>query len=149
HTIPQPLQDRMETLRLPGYTEHEKIEIARRFLIPKQTEANGLKAQHVSFTEDGIQGVIRQYTREAGVRNLEREISSICRKVTRAVVKDKTKSAVTVTGENLIDYIGIPKYRSNRHESQNEIGFVTGLAWTEVGGEILATEATLMEGKGQ
>ena len=149
HTIPQPLQDRMETLRLPGYTEYEKIEIARRFLVPKQLEANGLKAQNVCFTDEGIQGVIQHYTREAGVRNLEREISSICRKVTRAVVKDKSIATVTITGENVVDYIGIPKYRSNRHESQNEVGFVTGLAWTEVGGEILATEATLMEGKGQ
>jgi ATP-dependent Lon protease len=103
----------------------------------------------VSFTTDAIEGAIRHYTREAGVRNLEREISSICRKVTRAVVKGNTKSVVQITAENLVDYIGIPKYRSNRNESQNEIGFVTGLAWTEVGGEILATEATLMEGKGK
>lgn len=149
HTIPQPLQDRMEILRLPGYTEYEKVEIARRFLVPKQIEANGLNTRNLSFADEGIQGVIRHYTREAGVRNLEREISSICRKVTRAVVKEKTKSTVKVSAENLVDYIGIPKYRSNRHESQNEVGFVTGLAWTEVGGEILATEATLMEGKGQ
>jgi ATP-dependent Lon protease len=150
HTIPQPLQDRMETLRLPGYTEYEKVEIARRFLVPKQMEASGLSARNVTFTDDGIRGVIRHYTREAGVRNLEREISSICRKVTRAVIKDKTRAAsVTLTDENLVDYIGIPKYRSNRHESQDEVGFVTGLAWTEVGGEILATEATLMAGKGQ
>jgi ATP-dependent Lon protease len=148
HTIPQPLQDRMEILRLPGYTEYEKTEIARRFLIPKQIEANGLNTLHLGFSDDGITGVIRHYTREAGVRNLEREISSICRKVTRSVVKDRAKHTVKVTAENLVDYIGIPKYRSNRHESQNEIGFVTGLAWTEVGGEILATEATLMEGKG-
>src|SRR5262245_4580178 len=149
HTVPQPLQDRMEILRLPGYTEYEKVEIARRFLIPKQVEANGLSTQNVCFKDDAIQGVIRHYTREAGVRNLEREISSICRKVTRAVVKNKTHNPVSITAENLVDYVGIPKYRSNRHESQNEIGFVTGLAWTEVGGEILATEATLMEGKGK
>jgi ATP-dependent Lon protease len=112
-------------------------------------EANGLSALNVSFSEEGIQGVIRSYTREAGVRNLEREISSICRKVTRSVVQDRSKDTVKITGENLVDYIGIPKYRSSRHESQNEVGFVTGLAWTEVGGEILATEATLMDGKGQ
>jgi len=149
HTIPQPLQDRMEILRLPGYTEYEKVEIARRFLVPKQMETNGLKSANLSFTDDGIRSVIRQYTREAGVRNLEREISSICRKVTRAVVKDGPKNSVKVSEENVVDYIGIPKYRSNRHESQNEIGFVTGLAWTEVGGEILATESTLMEGKGK
>jgi ATP-dependent Lon protease len=149
HTIPQPLQDRMETLRLPGYTEHEKTEIARRFLVPKQIDSSGLNGQHVSFTDDGIRSLIRHYTREAGVRNLEREISSVCRKVTRAVVKDKSRSGVQITEENIVDYLGIPKYRSSRHESQNEVGFVTGLAWTEVGGEILATEATLMEGKGQ
>src|SRR5215813_12886797 len=149
HTIPQPLQDRMEVLRLPGYTEYEKVEIARRFLVPKQIDANGLTPQNLGFTDDAIQGAIRLYTREAGVRNLEREISSICRKVTRAVVKHKTRSTVQITAENLVDYIGIPKYRSNRHESQHEIGFVTGLAWTEVCGEILATEATLMEGKGK
>jgi len=148
HTIPQPLQDRMEILRLPGYTEYEKVEIARRFLVPKQMETNGLKSSNLSFSDEGIKTVIRQYTREAGVRSLEREISSICRKVTRAVVKDGPKNSVKISDENVVDYIGIPKYRSNRHESQNEIGFVTGLAWTEVGGEILATEATLMEGKG-
>jgi ATP-dependent Lon protease len=148
HTIPQPLQDRMEILRLPGYTEYEKIEIAKRFLIRKQMDANGLKASHVSFDEDAVQTIIRGYTREAGVRNLEREISSICRKVSRAVVKDGQKHSVKIDAENVVDYIGIPKYRSNRHEVEHEVGFVTGLAWTEVGGEILATEATLMEGKG-
>jgi len=149
HTVPQPLQDRMEVLRLPGYTEYEKIEIARRFLVPKQMEANGLKPDQLSFTSEGVRSVIRHYTREAGVRNLEREISAICRKVTRAVVQDGPKHAHKVDAENVVDYIGIPKYRSDRHESQNEVGFVTGLAWTEVGGEILATEATLMEGKGK
>src|SRR5689334_14471234 len=149
HTIPQPLQDRMEILRLPGYTEYEKVEIARRFLVPKQVEANGLGVQHVSFSEDGIQGVIRHYTREAGVRNLEREISSVCRKVARAVVKKGAAHSAAITAENIGDYIGIQKYRSNRQEQKHEIGFVTGLAWTEVGGEILATEATLMEGKGK
>jgi ATP-dependent Lon protease len=149
HTIPQPLQDRMEIIRLPGYTEYEKTEIARRFLVPRQIELTGLKASQLSFTEDGIRAIIRSYTREAGVRNLEREISSVCRKVTRNVVKDKTKLAASVDAENVVDYIGIPKYRSNRHEVQNEVGFVTGLAWTEVGGEILATETTLMEGKGK
>jgi ATP-dependent Lon protease len=149
HTIPQPLQDRMETLRLPGYTEYEKTEIARRFLVAKQMESNGLKPNHLQFDDGAIQSVIRNYTREAGVRNLEREISSICRKVTRAVVKDGQKHSVKITAENVVDYIGIPKYRSNRHEAKHEVGYVTGLAWTEVGGEILSTEATLMEGKGK
>src|SRR5213595_3424681 len=127
HTIPQPLQDHMEILRLPGYTEYEKVEIARRFLIPKQMETNGLRSSNLSFGDDGIRSVIRHHTREAGVRNLEREISSICRKVTRAVVKDGPKNSVKVDEENVVDYIGIPKYRSNRHESHNEIGLVTGL----------------------
>jgi len=149
HTVPQPLQDRMEVLRLPGYTEYEKVEIARRFLVRKQMEANGLKPQQLTFTDESVRSIIRHYTREAGVRNLEREISSICRKVTRAVVKDGPKHAVKVDAENIVDYAGIPKYRSDRHESQNEVGFVTGLAWTEVGGEIPATEATLTEGKGK
>src|SRR5207247_10549927 len=134
-----PLQYRMEVLRLPGYTEYEKIEIARRFLVPKQMEANGLKPEQLSFSDEGVRSVIRHYTREAGVRNLEREISAICRKVTRAVVQDGPKNSVKISEENVVDYIGIPKYRSSRHESQNEIGFVTGLAWTEVGREILAT----------
>jgi len=148
HTIPQPLQDRMEVLRLPGYTEHEKVEIARRFLVPKQMDSTGLKKENVVFTDSGLETVIRSYTREAGVRNLEREISSICRKVTRSVVKEAARNTVIVAAENVADYIGIPKYRSSRHEGINEVGFVTGLAWTEVGGEILATEATLMSGKG-
>jgi len=148
HPIPQPLQDRMEVLRLPGYTEQEKTVIARRFLIPKQTEANGLKPANLEFSEEGVQSVIRDYTREAGVRNLEREISSICRKVARTVLKDPSRNQVTLGPENIASYLGIAKYRSNRREEQSEIGFVTGLAWTEVGGEILTTEATTMPGKG-
>jgi ATP-dependent Lon protease len=123
HTIPQPLQDRMEILRLPGYTEYEKSEIARRFLIPKQLDVNGLKPEQVSFTEDAVRSVIRNYTREAGVRNLEREISSICRKVTRAVVKDGPRHSVAIGEENVVDYIGIPKYRSNRHEKRGRIRY--------------------------
>src|SRR5437868_4816067 len=138
HTIPPALQDRLEVLKLAGYTEREKLEIAKRHLVKKQADANGLKSEQIEFADEGIKTVIRHYTREAGVRNLEREISSICRKVTRAVVKDGPKNSVKVSDENVVDYIGIPKYRSNRHETQNEIGFVTGLAWTEVGGEILA-----------
>src|SRR5881396_2896792 len=123
HTIPQPLQDRMEVLRLPGYTEYEKTEIARRFLIPKQMEANGLKAEQLSFTDEGVQSVIRNYTREAGVRNLEREISSICRKVTRTVLKDPARSRVTLGAENIADYLGVMRYRTNKRETENEIGF--------------------------
>jgi len=149
HTIPQPLQDRMEILRLPGYTEQEKVEIARRFLVPKQMEATGLKAQHLSFTDEGLLTIIRNYTREAGVRNLEREVASICRKVTRSVVKNGSQGAVSITPDNVADYAGPSKYRTNGREGQNEIGFATGLAWTEVGGEILAAEATVMSGKGR
>ena len=149
HTIPQPLQDRMEILRLPGYTEYEKMEIARRFLVKKQFEATGLSAAQVAFTDDALTAIIRNYTREAGVRNLEREIGSTCRKIAREVVKKGVSHSTTISAENLTDYLGIPKYRSNRFEQKHEIGFVTGLAWTEVGGEILATEATLMSGKGK
>jgi len=148
HPIPQPLQDRMEVLRLPGYTEQEKSVIAKRFLIPKQMEANGLKPGNLEFADDGVQAVIRNYTREAGVRNLEREISSICRKVARTVLKDPAQSRVTLEAKNIGDYLGIIRYRSSQRENENEIGFVTGLAWTEVGGEILTTEATTMPGKG-
>jgi ATP-dependent Lon protease len=152
HTVPQPLQDRMEIIRLPGYTELEKLEIARRFLTPKQLEATGLGPENLIFSDGALLELIRNYTREAGVRNLEREISSICRKVTRAVVKTSKKdrkAAVKLGPENVVDYIGIPKYRSSRHSEKSEVGFTTGLAWTEVGGEILATEATLMSGKGK
>jgi ATP-dependent Lon protease len=149
HTIPQPLQDRMEILRLPGYTEYEKTEIARRFLIVKQMEATGLNPENLQFTDEGIRTIIRNYTREAGVRNLEREISSVCRKVTRSVVKDSTHNKVEIGAENVSDYLGIAKYRSNGHEAKDEVGLVIGLAWTEVGGEILATEASLMSGRGR
>jgi ATP-dependent Lon protease len=149
HTIPQPLQDRMEILRLPGYTEYEKAEIARRFLIRKQIEAAGLSDKQITFSSDAVTGLINQYTREAGVRNLEREIGAICRKVARSVVRDGAKYSAKVTAENIIDYAGIPKYRSSRLEEKHEVGLVTGLAWTEAGGEILATEATVMSGKGK
>ncbi len=149
HTIPQPLQDRMEILRLPGYTEEEKVQIARHFLIPKQLETTGISTKQLEFEDTAIPSLVRGYTREAGVRNLEREISGVCRKVSRAVVREGKKYNAKITADNLVDYLGIQKYRSNRHEEKNEVGFVTGLAWTEVGGEILTTEATLMEGSGK
>ena len=149
HTIPRALQDRMEILRIPGYTEQEKSEIARRFLIPKQLETTGITSKQLKFSGEAVPSLIRGYTREAGVRNLEREVSSVCRKVSRAVVREGKKYKADVTPENLVDYLGIPKYRANRHEDKNEVGLVTGLAWTEVGGEILETEATLMEGSGK
>jgi ATP-dependent Lon protease len=148
HTIPQALQDRLEVLRLPGYTEREKIEIASRHLVAKQIESHGLKPQNVTFSEDALQEVVRRYTREAGVRNMEREISSIFRKVARKVVLEGKSYKASVTPENLGDYLGIPRYRHTRPEEHNEIGTATGLAWTEVGGEILPIEVTLMPGKG-
>jgi ATP-dependent Lon protease len=148
HTIPQPLQDRMEVLRLPGYTEREKVEIAKRHLIPKQLKSHGLRTENISFTEEALQEIIRRYTREAGVRNMEREISSICRKVARKVVLDGRGYQVEIGADNVTAHLGIPRYRASRQEERNEIGMATGLAWTEVGGEILPIEVTLMPGKG-
>ena len=148
HTIPQPLQDRMEVLRLPGYTEREKVEIAKRHLIPKQIESHGLQPHNVTFTDEALSEVVRRYTREAGVRNMEREISSIFRKVARKVVMEGKAYSAEVTEENLTTYLGVPRYRASRQEERNEIGTATGLAWTEVGGEILPIEVTLMVGKG-
>jgi ATP-dependent Lon protease len=148
HTVPQALRDRMEVLQLAGYTELEKVEIARRFLVPKAVEGTGLEVKNLSFTDDAIQAVIQRYTREAGVRNLERELSSICRKVARKVVVEGTSFSEEVTPERVTQYLGVPKYRPTLAEQKNEIGIATGLAWTEAGGEILVTEATLMTGKG-
>jgi ATP-dependent Lon protease len=148
HTIPQALRDRMEVLQLAGYTEHEKIEIARRFLAPKAVEATGLTPTNLAFADDAFQAVIQRYTREAGVRNLEREISSICRKVARKVVVEGSGFSEEVTAEKITEYLGVPKFRPTLAEERNEIGIATGLAWTEAGGEILVTEATLMPGKG-
>ncbi len=148
HTIPQALRDRMEVLQLAGYTEHEKIEIAKRFLSPKAIENCGLTGDNLSFTEDAIQTVIQRYTREAGVRNLERELSSICRKVARKVVVEGKSFAEEISPEKVTQYLGVPKYRPTLAEQRNEVGIATGLAWTEAGGEILVTEATLMNGKG-
>src|SRR5215468_1813930 len=149
HTIPQPLQDRMEILRLPGYTEQEKMEIAKRFLVKKAWEATGLTEANLKFTDEGLLHIIRHYTHEAGVRNLEREIQNIARKMARKVVTDGADSSVEINAENVKDYLGVLKYREFWLEKQNEVGLTTGLAWTEVGGSVLATEATLMEGKGR
>ena len=149
HTIPQPLQDRMEVLRIPGYTEHEKHQIAQRFLVPKQFEATGLAKDNLKFSGDSLTHIIRHYTHEAGVRNLDREIANICRKVARKVVSEGKKFAAEITTANLNDYLGIVKFRDFLAEKKNEIGLTTGLAWTEVGGEVLSTEATLMQGKGR
>ena len=149
HTIPQPLQDRMEVLRLPGYTEQEKYQIAQRYLVPRQLEATGLSKENVSFTDEAVTHIIRHYTHEAGVRNLDREIANICRKVARKVVENGKTFTAGVTPENVNDYLGVLKYRDFFAEKKNEIGHTTGLAWTEVGGQVLSTEATLMEGKGR
>jgi ATP-dependent Lon protease len=151
HTIPQPLQDRMEILRIPGYTEQEKLQIAKRFLVKRQREATGLQEKNLSFTDEGLLHIIRHYTQEAGVRNLEREIQNISRKMARKVVTEGPKADVKaeIVPANINDYLGVLKYREFWLEKQNEIGLTTGLAWTEVGGTVLTTEATLMEGKGR
>ncbi|MBI1941817.1 MAG: endopeptidase La [Acidobacteria bacterium] len=149
HTIPQPLQDRMEILRLSGYTEPEKLEIAKRFLVRKQRAATGLKLENIVLTDEALVGIIRGYTREAGVRNLEREIANICRKVARKVVKEGKALQVTLKPEDLQEYLGVIKFRDTKSEEKNEVGLATGLAWTEVGGQILNIEATIMQGKGK
>src|SRR5262245_47812133 len=149
HTIPQALRDRMEVLQLAGYTEQEKVEIAKRFLGPKAVEGNGLTAENVTLLDEAYQSIIQRYTREAGVRNLEREINSICRKVARKVVGEGAQFKEEITAAKVTEYLGVPRFRPTLAEEKNEIGVATGLAWTEVGGEILVIEATLMPGKGK
>ena len=149
HTIPAALLDRMEVLRLSGYTELEKMEIAKRFLVKKQMKAAGLKDENLCFSDEALNAIIQNYTREAGVRNLEREIANICRKMARKVVKEGRNSQVVMTPENLADYLGVLKFRDTLAEKTSEVGLAIGLAWTEVGGQILTTEATLMDGKGR
>jgi ATP-dependent Lon protease len=149
HTIPGPLQDRMEVLRLHGYTEPEKVEIAKQYLIKKQTEATGLTAKNVKFEDDALREIIRSYTRESGVRNLEREIGNVCRKVARKVVKDGADVKTIITAANINEYLGVAKFRDTMAHEKSEVGLVTGLAWTEVGGSILSTEVITMEGKGK
>ena len=149
HTIPQALRDRMEVLQLAGYTEVEKTEIAKRFLVPKAVEGNGLTDKNITFTGDAVQAVIQRYTREAGVRSLEREINSVCRKVARKVVTEGPDTFEEITSDKITQYLGVPRFRPSLAEEVNEVGVATGLAWTEVGGEILVTEATLMPGRGR
>jgi ATP-dependent Lon protease len=149
HTIPPALQDRMEVLRLHGYTEQEKVEIAKQFLVKKQMLAAGLSEKNIKFTDEAITGLIRSYTREAGVRNLEREIGNVCRKVARKVVKEGENYNITITGENVNDFLGVIKFRDTLAHEKSEVGLVTGLAWTEVGGSILSTEASVVDGKGK
>jgi ATP-dependent Lon protease len=149
HTIPQALRDRMEVLQLAGYTEQEKVEIARKFLAPKAIEGAGLTKDNITFLDEAFQAIIQRYTREAGVRNLEREISSICRKIARKVVGEGRSFSEEITASKVTEYLGVPRFRPTLAEESNEIGVATGLAWTEVGGEILVIEATLMPGKGR
>ncbi|KQN30124.1 endopeptidase La [Sphingomonas sp. Leaf38] len=146
--LPQALLDRMEIIRLEGYTEDEKVEIAERHLVAKQIEAHGLKPGEFTLTQEGLRTLIQQYTREAGVRTLEREIAKLCRKALRQILENKTTS-VTITPENVGEYAGVQKYRHGLGETENQIGAVTGLAWTEVGGELLTIESVTVAGKGQ
>ena len=148
HSIPLPLQDRMEIIRLPGYTELEKLNIAKQFLVKKQIQENGLNGENVYFSDKAILAIIRNYTKEAGVRNLEREISSICRKVAKEVVKRGKDTKIQISATSIHKYLGVPKFRFGRTEEKDDIGLTTGLAWTDVGGELLQTEAAIMPGKG-
>jgi len=147
--IPRPLQDRMEIIRIAGYTEIEKLNIAKKYLVSKQREANGLKEDNINLSDSALLGVIRHYTKEAGVRSLEREIGSVCRKVAVEVVKKERDAKVTLTNRNLHKYLGPPKYRYGKTDEQHKIGATTGLAWTELGGELLSTEVSILPGKGQ
>lgn len=149
YSIPLPLQDRMEIIRLPGYTEPEKLQIARQFLIKKQQEANGLQEENIHLTDNALLTVIRCYTRESGVRNLEREIATLCRKVAKEVVRRGKDTRVEINSAAVQKYLGIPKYRYGETEEKDEVGITTGLAWTEVGGELLLTEVVLMPGRGK
>jgi ATP-dependent Lon protease len=147
--IPGPLLDRMEVIRIPGYTEDEKVNIAIRYLLPKQIASNGLKEDELAVSEKAIRDIVRYYTREAGVRNLEREIAKICRKVVKELLLEKHGNKVTVSPRNLEKYLGVKRFRYGRAEEHDQIGQVTGLAWTEVGGELLSIEATIVPGKGR
>jgi ATP-dependent Lon protease len=149
HTIPGPLQDRMEILRLHGYTEVEKLEIAKQYLVKKQREGTGLTEGQIVFEDDALRQMIRGYTREAGVRNLEREIGNVCRKVARRVVKSGADHNEVITGENIGEILGVAKFRDSMAHEKSEIGLVTGLAWTEMGGTILQTEVQVLDGKGK
>jgi ATP-dependent Lon protease len=149
HSIPPALQDRMEIIRLPGYTEIEKLHIAKGFLIPKQMEANGLAGRQVSFSDKAILTVIRLYTREAGVRNLEREIASICRKVARQILSGQGEKPIKISSGRAQKLLGVAKYRYGKPEEGDRIGLANGLAWTDAGGELLTTEVAVMPGKGK
>ncbi|MFH1009884.1 MAG: endopeptidase La [bacterium] len=145
HAIPLPLRDRMEILQLPGYISPEKVEIAKHYLVPRQLDANGLKKSHLRFRDTGLETIIAQYTREAGVRALEQQIAAICRKVARSLAKGE-KTRVTVTPKNVADFLGVPRFLEDRAVKKAEVGRATGLAWTPFGGDILAIESTWMPG---
>ena len=150
HTIPPALRDRTETIRIAGYTLNEKLAIAHKYLVRKQIKANGLKRAKLSFEDAAIMEIIEKYTREAGVRNLEREIASICRKIARKVVSNEYEAGAPISAAKVFEHLGVPRYHPQREDRQApEVGVATGLAWTEVGGEILTTEATLMRGRGK
>jgi len=148
-TIPAPLQDRMEVIRLAGYTEPEKMSIAKKFLVSKEMEQNGLSKENLHFTDGALQTIIRQYTREAGVRNLEREIASICRKVAREVVSNGRKGPLNITSKTVHKYLGVAKFRHGETEGKAGVGLTIGMAWTEFGGELLVVEASIMPGTGK
>ncbi|MDQ5988107.1 MAG: Lon protease 1 [Syntrophus sp. SKADARSKE-3] len=148
-SIPGPLQDRMEVIRIAGYTEPEKLSIAKKFLVSKQMEANGLTSENITFSDGAILTIIRQYTREAGVRNLEREIASICRKVARNIVADGIKEQIKISSKAVNKFLGVAKFRHGETEGKDKVGLTTGLAWTEVGGELLVIEASVMKGTGK
>jgi ATP-dependent Lon protease len=149
HTVPQALRDRMEVLQLAGYTELEKVEIAKTFLSPKAVKGTGLTKKQIQFKGEAFEAIIRRYTREAGVRSLERELHAVCRKVARKVVREGKQFSEAITADKITEYLGVPRYRPQMAEAANEIGIATGLAWTEAGGELLVTESTLMPGKGR
>jgi ATP-dependent Lon protease len=149
HTIPPPLKDRMEVIQLSGYTLNEKLAIAQQFLVKKQLKNHGLSAEKIKFDDESIRVLIESYTREAGVRNLEREIASICRKLARRVVREGPKVELTIQAEGIADFLGQVRFRPRRKNEESEVGVATGLAWTEVGGELLETEVGLMRGKGK
>jgi ATP-dependent Lon protease len=146
--IPPALLDRMEVIRLSGYTEDEKVNIAIKYLLPKQMKNNGVKDEELALQESAIRDIVRYYTREAGVRSLERELSKICRKVVKGLQLKQMQPQVKVTADNLNDFLGVRKYNYGRAEQQNQVGQVVGLAWTEVGGDLLTIEAAIMPGKG-
>jgi ATP-dependent Lon protease len=149
-TIPAPLQDRMEVIRIAGYTELEKLRIAQKFLVTKEMEANGLTKDNISFSDGALLTIIRKYTRESGVRNLEREIAAVCRKVAREIVTNGGgRQQIKITSKLIQKYLGVPKFRHGETEGKDEIGLTIGLAWTEVGGERLVIEVSLMKGTGK